>query len=56
MPYAKLDELPPAARQPPQQCSEQAFGGLQQRAAAKDIALLRTPTRLALAPVHEGKA
>ena len=37
------------------QRSEAALGGLQQRAAAKSIALLRTPTGLALAPMHDGK-
>ena len=35
--------------------SEEAFGGLQQRAAAKDVALIRTPMGLALAPTREGK-
>lgn len=37
------------------QRSEQAFGALQQRAAAKNITLLRTPTGLALAPTRDGK-
>jgi lon-related putative ATP-dependent protease len=35
--------------------SEDAFGGLQQRADAKGIALIRTPMGLALAPKHDGK-
>jgi lon-related putative ATP-dependent protease len=35
--------------------SEDAFGGLQQRAEAKDITLIRTPMGLALAPKREGK-
>jgi len=35
--------------------SEEAFGGLQQRADAKGIALLRTPMGLALAPKRDGK-
>ena len=35
--------------------SEEAFGGLQQRADAKDIALIRTPMGLALAPKRDGK-
>ena len=37
------------------QRSEQAFGALQQRAAAQNITLLRTPTGLALAPTRDGK-
>jgi lon-related putative ATP-dependent protease len=36
------------------QRSEQGFGALQQRAAANNIALLRTPTGLALAPMRDG--
>jgi lon-related putative ATP-dependent protease len=36
--------------------SEEAFGGLQQRAETKDIALIRTPMGLALAPQRDGKA
>jgi lon-related putative ATP-dependent protease len=35
--------------------SEEAFGGLQQRADAKGIALIRTPMGLALAPKRDGK-
>jgi lon-related putative ATP-dependent protease len=35
--------------------SEAAFGGLQERADAKGIALIRTPTGLALAPKRDGK-
>ncbi|MGA8400050.1 MAG: ATP-binding protein [Stellaceae bacterium] len=35
--------------------SEEAFGGLQERADAKDIALIRTPMGLALAPKRDGK-
>jgi lon-related putative ATP-dependent protease len=37
------------------QRSEQAFGALQQRAVGKNIALLRTPMGLALAPMRDGK-
>ena len=37
------------------QRSEQALGALQQRAEAKNITLLRTPTGLALAPKRDGK-
>ena len=37
------------------QRNEQAFGAMQRRAQEKNIALLRTPMGLALAPVHEGK-
>jgi hypothetical protein len=37
------------------QRSEQALSAVQQRAAAKSIALLRTPMGLALAPMREGK-
>jgi lon-related putative ATP-dependent protease len=35
--------------------SEEAFGGVQQRADAKGIALIRTPMGLALAPKRDGK-
>jgi lon-related putative ATP-dependent protease len=35
--------------------SEEGFGGLQQRAEAKGIALIRTPMGLALAPKRDGK-
>jgi lon-related putative ATP-dependent protease len=35
--------------------SEQAFGSLQQRAEAEGIALMRTPTGLALAPKRDGR-
>jgi lon-related putative ATP-dependent protease len=35
--------------------NEEAFGGLQQRADAKGITLIRTPMGLALAPQHDGK-
>ncbi|HZK89601.1 MAG TPA: ATP-binding protein [Stellaceae bacterium] len=35
--------------------NEEGFGGLQQRAEAKAIALIRTPMGLALAPKHDGK-
>lgn len=35
--------------------SEQAFGGLQERAAAKGISLIRTPMGLAVAPTRDGK-
>ncbi|HWB49262.1 MAG TPA: ATP-binding protein [Stellaceae bacterium] len=35
--------------------SEEGFGGLQQRADAKGIALIRTPMGLALAPKRDGK-
>ncbi|HEV2188571.1 MAG TPA: ATP-binding protein [Stellaceae bacterium] len=35
--------------------SEEGFGGLQQRAEAKGIALIRTPMGLALAPERDGK-
>ncbi|HXP06255.1 MAG TPA: ATP-binding protein [Stellaceae bacterium] len=35
--------------------SEEGFGGLQQRAEAKGIALIRTPMGLALAPQRDGK-
>ncbi|HML11341.1 MAG TPA: ATP-binding protein [Stellaceae bacterium] len=35
--------------------SEEAFGGLQERADAKEIALIRTPMGLALAPRRDGK-
>jgi lon-related putative ATP-dependent protease len=35
--------------------SEEAFGGLQERADAKAIALIRTPMGLALAPKRDGK-
>jgi lon-related putative ATP-dependent protease len=35
--------------------SEEGFGGLQQRAEAKSIALIRTPMGLALAPQRDGK-
>jgi lon-related putative ATP-dependent protease len=38
------------------QRSEQVFGTLQHRAGEKNIALLRTPTGLALAPMRDGKA
>lgn len=34
---------------------EQTFGALQERAQSKNIALLRTPTGLALAPMRDGK-
>jgi lon-related putative ATP-dependent protease len=37
------------------QKSEQAFGALQRRAEARQIALMRTPMGLALAPVRSGK-
>ena len=37
------------------QRSEEAFGGLQRRAEAKHIAMLRTPMGLALAPTRDGK-
>jgi hypothetical protein len=37
------------------QRSEQAFGALQRQAESKNIALLRTPTGLALAPARDGK-
>lgn len=37
------------------QRSEQAFGALHQRAAGKEITLLRTPMGLALAPIRDGK-
>ena len=37
------------------QRNETAFGGLQERAQQKGIALLRTPMGLALAPVRDGK-
>ena len=37
------------------QRTEQAFGGLQQRAANQNIALLRTPMGLGLAPMRDGK-
>lgn len=37
------------------QQSEQAFGELQERAKAKDIALIRTPLGLALAPLRNGE-
>jgi lon-related putative ATP-dependent protease len=37
------------------QRSEEGFGDLQQRAAAKNITLLRTPMGLALAPTRDGK-
>jgi lon-related putative ATP-dependent protease len=37
------------------QRSEEAFGAMQQRAAAKNITLLRTPAGLALAPTRDGK-
>jgi lon-related putative ATP-dependent protease len=37
------------------QRSEQAFGALQKRAESKNIALLRTPMGLALAPTRDGK-
>jgi lon-related putative ATP-dependent protease len=37
------------------QRSEQAFGALQRQAEGKNIALLRTPTGLALAPARAGK-
>jgi lon-related putative ATP-dependent protease len=35
--------------------SEEVFGGLQQRAEASDIALIRTPMGLAVAPKRDGK-
>jgi lon-related putative ATP-dependent protease len=35
---------------------EEAFGGLQRRAEKKDIALVRTPTGLALVPMRNGEA
>ena len=35
--------------------SEEAFGGLQERSDGKDIALIRTPMGLALAPKRDGK-
>jgi len=35
--------------------SDEAFGGLQQRVAAKGISLIRTPMGLALAPTRDGK-
>src|SRR5580704_11766677 len=35
--------------------NEEAFGGLQQRAEAKNITLIRTPMGLALAPKRDGK-
>jgi len=35
--------------------NEEAFGGLQQRASAKSIALIRTPMGLGLAPERDGK-
>jgi lon-related putative ATP-dependent protease len=35
--------------------NEDGFGGLQKRAEAKGIALIRTPMGLALAPQHDGK-
>src|SRR5438045_3035462 len=44
-----------AVEQQFRQRSEQAFGALQQRAQTQDIALLRTPTGLALAPSRDGK-
>ena len=37
------------------QKSEQAFGALQQRAESRNIALMRTPMGLALAPTRDGK-
>jgi predicted ATP-dependent protease len=37
------------------QRNEEAFGAVQQRAEAQNIALLRTPTGLAMAPKHDGK-
>jgi lon-related putative ATP-dependent protease len=37
------------------QRSEEAFGALQQRAAARNITLLRTPAGLALAPMRDGR-
>jgi len=37
------------------QRSDEAFGALQQRPAAENISLLRTPTGLALAPMRNGK-
>ena len=37
------------------QQSEQAFGELQERAKAKDVALIRTPLGLALAPIKNGE-
>ena len=37
------------------QRSEQALGAVQQRAAGKSVALLRTPMGLALAPMRDGK-
>jgi predicted ATP-dependent protease len=37
------------------QRNEEAFGSVQQRAEAKNIALLRTPTGLAMAPKQDGK-
>ncbi len=37
------------------QKSEEAFGALQQRAGERNIALLRTPMGLALAPIRDGK-
>ena len=37
------------------QRSEEAFGAVQQRAEAKNITLMRTPTGLALAPKRDGK-
>ena len=44
-----------AVEQQFRQRSEQAFGALQQRATEQGIALLRTPTGLALAPLRDGK-
>jgi len=44
-----------ALEQQLRQRQEQAFGGLQQRAQGKNIALLRTPMGLALAPMRDGK-
>ncbi len=38
-----------------EEAQEQAFGEIQQQAEARDIALLRTPTGLTLAPMRKGK-
>jgi lon-related putative ATP-dependent protease len=44
-----------AVEQQFRQRTEQAFGALQRRAEEKHIALMRTPSGLALAPIREGK-
>ena len=44
-----------AIEQQMRQRTEQAFGGLQQRASGQSIALLRTPVGLGLAPMRDGK-